>query len=107
MVMLLYLSENITAGPEDERAHPSGTRTLNPVAAYATNAWLSGMSPGGLVSTTVGPDADEPVEADEPAGRVEAGKDDEPLDELHAGRSATAAISAASPTNSRRLPIPW
>src|SRR4029077_20911861 len=46
------LSVKMVAAPSVLRAHPSGTDTVNnPVGGVnGTNAWLSGMSPAGLVS---------------------------------------------------------
>src|SRR6476659_2136624 len=46
------LSVKMVAAPSVPRAHPSGTDTVNrPVGGVnGTNAWLSGMSPAGLVS---------------------------------------------------------
>src|SRR3954470_8421311 len=46
------LSVKMVAAPSVLRAHPSGTDTVNsPVGGVnGTNAWLSGMSPAGLLS---------------------------------------------------------
>src|SRR4029078_1029979 len=46
------LSVKMVAAPSVLRAHPSGPATVNrPVGGVnGTNAWLSGMSPAGLVS---------------------------------------------------------
>jgi hypothetical protein len=61
---------------------------------------LSGMSPGGLVSTTAGPDGLDPVVED---GFVRGADGDAPLpDELHAV-SRTRAATAAPPAVSARL----
>jgi hypothetical protein len=48
----LNLSVNVTVRDPSVRAQPSGTFMLySPVGGvYATNAWLSGMSPGGVTS---------------------------------------------------------
>jgi len=53
---LFSLSVKIVASPWPVRAHPSGTDTLNVAsgAAKGTKAWLSGMSPAGLVSPAGG-----------------------------------------------------
>src|SRR3954452_8234148 len=46
------LSVKMVAAPSVLRAHPSGTDTVNsPVGGVnGTNAWMSGMSPAGLLS---------------------------------------------------------
>src|SRR5258708_15317723 len=46
------LSVKMVAAPSVLRAHPSGTDTVNksPGAVNGTNAWLSGISPAGLLS---------------------------------------------------------
>jgi len=93
-LMVLYLSENTTDDPADDRAHPSGTATVNREPLYGTNAWLSGMSPGGLVSTTPAADA---LGAFGDEGCVcRADGDVPPFEEPHAVTTARAS-SAAPP----------
>jgi hypothetical protein len=48
------LSENEVAVPVVLRAQPSGTFTEKAGPLNVTNAWLSGMSPGGFDSVTTG-----------------------------------------------------
>src|SRR5213594_2482422 len=71
------LSVKLTEPAAVRRDHPSGTRTVKcpPLERYATNCVLSGMSPGGLLSTGTGDctgialcvgDADLGCVADEP-----------------------------------------
>jgi hypothetical protein len=74
--MLLSLSVNVTAPPDDDLAQPSGTLTVNvaPAGRYFTKAWLSGMSPGGLTSVAAGDgalDAGGLVEGVPPPGAVD------------------------------------
>src|SRR4051812_41428395 len=56
MRIALSLSANVVAAPERLCDHPSGTLTENPPPGgeNGTNAWLSGMSPAGLVSGALG-----------------------------------------------------
>src|ERR1700709_388373 len=58
----LSLSVNTVEPPVAVRAQPSGTFTEKPGAGQRTEAWLSGMSPGGLTSAgrCVPPEDDEP-----------------------------------------------
>ncbi len=59
--MWLSLSVNTVEVGVVDRAHPSGTLTLTvlPGGVNATYAWLSGMSPGGLLSVAAGFGADD------------------------------------------------
>src|SRR6476620_7339216 len=52
MRTVFNLSVKMVAAPSVLRAQPSGTETVNtpPGGVNGTNAWLSGMSPAGLVS---------------------------------------------------------
>ena len=52
MRTVFALSVKMVAAPSVLRAHPSGTDTVNrpPGGVNGTNAWLSGMSPAGLLS---------------------------------------------------------
>jgi hypothetical protein len=57
---VLSLSVNVTEVFVVDRAQPSGTEILKPPAeeVYGTYAVLSGMSPGGLLSTATGDSVD-------------------------------------------------
>src|SRR5690242_11706562 len=84
--MRLYLSANVVAPADVDLAHPSGTVTLKPGPEKGTNAWLSGMSPGGCTSTTAEDDAGFVVEFDvvccgAPLMTLEVGGDDDCGDE--------------------------
>src|SRR3954468_1015363 len=88
------LSVKMVAAPSVLRAHPSGTDTVNsPVGGVnATNAWLSGMSPAGLLSG-VGAAAVLLLRVADPDGAV-------PL-VPHPTSTAAAAKTAATPDTLR------
>src|SRR6476620_7140194 len=83
------LSVKTVAAPSVVRAHPSGTDTVNnpPGGVNGTNAWLSGMSPAGLLSgAAVGTVL---LRAAEPVGAV-------PLFPHPASTAAVAKVAAAT-----------
>src|SRR5882672_9412051 len=88
------LSVKTVAAPSVLRAHPSGTDTVNsPVGGVnGTNAWLSGISPAGLVSG-VGAAAVLLLSVADPDGAV-------PL-VPHPASTAVTAKTAATPDTVR------
>src|SRR6185295_1417304 len=88
------LSVKMVAAPSVLRAHPSGTDTVNrPVGGVnGTNAWLSGMSPAGLVSGA-GAAAVLLLRVAEPDGAVPPAP--------HPPSNAAAANTAAATANVR------
>src|SRR6201998_3829120 len=88
MRTVFNLSVKMVGAPLWVRAHPSGTDTVNrpPGGVNGTNAWLSGMSPAGLLSDTV---VTVPLAVAEPAGAL-------PLVPHPASTTAMATIAAAT-----------
>jgi DNA-binding response OmpR family regulator len=86
------------------RAQPSGTFTENPLPGglYATNAWLSGMSPAGLTSAALG--STVAVDPAPPPAR-----DDEDPPQAASPRATAAAAAATADRVRIESPVqgPW
>src|ERR1700712_2822206 len=92
------LSVKMVAAPSMLRAHPSGTDTVkSPLGAVnGTNAWLSGVSPAGLLFGVGAPAAVLLLRGADPDGAV-------PL-VPHPARTAAIAKTAATPDTVRHQP---
>jgi hypothetical protein len=103
--MLLNLSVNNVACPTCVIAQPSGTliEYAWSAGAYGTNAWLSGISPGGGVSVAFGlgpPPVPVVAAFAVPVACDAAGEPDDPLQAAVTNKTGTQA--ATSPTRRRR-----